>query len=124
MTSGGYKKFEKTNPQKIISLTNIQEIKLIEERDEGVFIGSGVTYTELVAGFKSFKGPRYQALEVLSTAVENIATVQLRNVASLVGGILWGHPASDVLPILTVAKAVLQVKSLGGSSTTINVDER
>ena len=37
-----------------------------------------------------------------------------RNVATLVGGILWDHSASDMLPILTVAKAVLLVESEEG----------
>ena len=73
--TGGYKKFEKQNPQKIISLRHIKEIKNIEERDDGVFIGAGVTYTELVAGLKRFHGiAAFRALEVLGTAVENRTT--------------------------------------------------
>ena len=122
---GGYKKFEKQSPQKIISLCLIKEIKNIEERDDGVFIGAGVTYTELVSGLKRFHGiAAFKALEVLGTAVENIATVQLRNVARLIGGILWNQPASDLLPILSVAKAVLKVRSPDGVIFRMPVDKR
>ena len=84
-----------------------------------------MTYTELVAGLKRFHGiAAFKALEVLGTAVENIATVQLRNVASLIGGILWNHPASDLLPILSVAKAVLKVRSPDGVIFRMPVDKR
>ena len=84
-----------------------------------------MTYTELIAGLKRFHGiTAFRALEVLTTAVENIATVQLRNVASLIGGILWNHAASDVLPILCVAKAALKVRSPDGVIFRMPVDKR
>jgi hypothetical protein len=41
-----------------------------------------------------------QSLEVLLRILRNLATPQLRNVATMGGTVMWGHAASDILPLL------------------------
>ena len=41
--------------------------------------------------------------------IKCLATEQVRNVASLGGSLLWGHPASDVIPFLIVSGASLEI---------------
>ena len=37
--------------------------------------------------------------------IKNLATTQVRNVASLGGTLLWDHPGSDMIPLLLAAGA-------------------
>ena len=37
--------------------------------------------------------------------IKNLATTQVRNVASLGGTLLWDHPGSDMIPFLLAAGA-------------------
>jgi CO/xanthine dehydrogenase FAD-binding subunit len=50
--------------------------------------------------FRPTSSEGQQSLEVLQRILCNLATPQLRNVATMGGTVMWGHAASDILPLL------------------------
>jgi hypothetical protein len=50
--------------------------------------------------FRPTSSEGQQSLDVLLRMLRNLATPQLRNVATMGGTVMWGHAASDILPLL------------------------
>jgi xanthine dehydrogenase/oxidase len=63
-----------------------------------------------------------KTLRVLLGILKNLATAQLRNIATLAGTIMWGHPASDILPLLRVCGASLVVVGNNSQKRIVEVD--
>jgi CO/xanthine dehydrogenase FAD-binding subunit len=97
------------NPSCLIDVTNIPELRKIEEKDGRVSIGSAVTHSEIVS---SLLVRRYG--RILSEAASEIGSPQIRNVGTIGGNIINASPAADTLPPLMVLDAVAQVTSREG----------
>jgi 4-hydroxybenzoyl-CoA reductase beta subunit len=76
-------KYGVKNPELIISLSNISELKKIEEKPEGLFIGSMISLVELTKQ-KSIR----KKFPVLSYAAKCVASPQIRNMGTIGGNIL------------------------------------
>jgi xanthine dehydrogenase iron-sulfur cluster and FAD-binding subunit A len=111
--TGHYKKFEKKKLRNIVDLSGISDLKIIEKQSSGFKIGSGVSFTKLrmflsnVIANESEGGISF--FEELSAIVDNLATEQVRNVATVGGHIMWAHPASDIIPLLIVSGATMAI---------------
>jgi len=96
-------------PSCLIDVTNIPELKKIEERNGMISIGAAVTHSEIASSSIIKKYGR-----VLSDAVAEIGSPQIRNVGTIGGNIINASPAADTLPPLMVLDAVARVTSREG----------
>ncbi len=96
-------------PKVLISLRGLVEFKGIRESAETIFIGSGVTLREME------KSPLIKALfPALHDAVCDMASVQIRNVATLGGNIVNASPGADsAAPLLIHEAEVLLIRADG-----------
>jgi len=100
---------EDHNPQCLIDITRISELRKIEERDGMVFIGAAVTYSEIVSSPLVKKYGR-----VLYDAASEVGSPQIRNLGTIGGNIINASPAADTIPPLMVLDAVGRVMSREG----------
>jgi len=102
-------KLRRKEPKHIISLTKIKELDYIVEEDLGVRIGAA---TKL----RSLEKSRvvYEKFEALYQAVNSIASIQVRNMGTLVGNICNASPAADSAPPLLIYEAIATAQSLEG----------
>jgi len=100
---------EDHNPQCLIDITRISELRKIEERDGIVFIGAAVTYSEIVSSPLVKKYGR-----VLYDAASEVGSPQIRNLGTIGGNIINASPAADTIPPLMVLNAVGRVMSREG----------
>ncbi len=93
-------------PSCLIDITQIPELRRIEEEDGRISIGAAVTHSELAS---SPLLRRYA--KVLSDAAGKVGSPQIRNVGTIGGNIVNASPAADTLPPLMVLNAVAHVIS-------------
>ena len=96
-------------PSCLIDVSNIPELRRIEEKDGTVSVGAAVTHSEIASSSIIKKYGK-----VLSDAVAEIGSPQIRNVGTIGGNIINASPAADTLPPLMVLDAVAQVTSREG----------
>jgi CO/xanthine dehydrogenase FAD-binding subunit len=96
-------------PSFLVDVTNIPELRKIEERDGRIFIGAAATHSEIASSSIIKKYGR-----ILSDAVAEIGSPQIRNVGTIGGNIINASPAADTLPPLMVLDAVARVTSREG----------
>ena len=86
---------KKYAPQVLISLRGIEGLSYIREEDGGLRIGALTTHRELE------KSPLVrERLGALADAVDNLGSVQIRNVATIGGNICNAAPSADTAPPL------------------------
>ena len=93
----------------VIDITSIKELQNIEERDKKIRIGSGVTFSKLMASdlIKNNINVLYQAAKVCGS-------VQIRNRGTIGGNIINASPAAESIPPLMVLNALLILVSKEG----------
>jgi CO/xanthine dehydrogenase FAD-binding subunit len=101
---------EKPPFDRVVDITRIAEMKVIERRGEEIVVGAGVTFTEAAES----------ALlrEVATCLVEACLSVggpAIRNAGTLGGNTANAAACADSLPALACLDAVAHVRSLGGS---------
>lgn len=96
-------------PSCLIDVTNVPELRRIEEKDGKVSIGAAVTHSEIVS---SALVRRYGG--VLSEAASKIGSPQIRNIGTIGGNIVNASPAADTVPPLMVLDAIAHVVSKEG----------
>jgi carbon-monoxide dehydrogenase medium subunit len=94
----------------IVDLTEIPEMKLLELRDERLFVGAGVTVSRIARD--PLAATHAQAL---TEACNLIGGPQVRNVATLGGNVAHALPAADGTIALTALDAVAEVASVAGT---------
>jgi len=98
-----------TVPDAVIDLKGIGELKYLEERDGAIYIGAAVTWTELIESEmikKSTPG--------LWEAADLVASVGVRNTATLVGNLCNAVPSLEGGSPLYVRDAVVFLESKSG----------
>ncbi len=99
-------------PQVLISLRGIEGLSYIQEEDGGLRIGALTTHRELE------KSPLVkERFGALADAVDNLGSVQIRNVATIGGNICNAAPSADTAPPLLVLGASVRIKGSGGERT-------
>lgn len=96
-------------PQYLIDITRIEGLRRIEERNGMIFVGAGVTHSELASSPLVRKYGK-----VLSEAASWVGSPQIRNLGTLGGNIINASPAADTLPPLMVLDAIGRVVSKEG----------
>jgi guanine deaminase len=88
----------------VVFIDHLKELKSIEEKENGLYIGAACTYSELL---QSDLVP-----SVLKKAIKQIASPAIRNRGTIGGNLCNASPAGDTLPLLTLfnAKLVLACK--------------
>jgi CO/xanthine dehydrogenase FAD-binding subunit len=95
-------------PEAIVYIAEIPELKSIEERDEYLSIGGAVTYREIM------ESTLCQKLSGLIQAVAEVGSPPIRNVATPAGNIANGAPAADCNVILLALDADVVLASKDG----------
>ena len=94
----------KFNLEALIDISRIGELKLIEEDGDFIRLGAGVTHNQAA------KSPLIQEkARVLSQASREVGSLQIRNVATLVGNIVSAQPAADAAVALVALGAVAEI---------------
>ncbi len=96
-------------PDYLIDLKSIEELKRIDVNSESLFVGSNVTFSDLIRSSEvREKAP------ALWEASKTVASVGVRNRATLVGNICSAVPSADSAPPLLVLKAIVVVRGRNG----------
>ncbi len=100
---------EDQNPQLIIDVTRIEELRKIEEKNGTISVGAAVTHSEIASSLLIKKYAK-----VLCDAASEIGSPQIRNLGTIGGNIVNASPAADTLPPLMVLNAIGKVVSKEG----------
>ena len=104
----------KKSAENEIFLNRIEEIKQVEQTEDTLRIGAGITYRELLANDL--------IPEVLKEAIRGIASPAIRNLGTMAGNICNASPAGDTLPVLYALDAkIVLVHSVSGKMQTRKV---
>jgi carbon-monoxide dehydrogenase medium subunit len=103
-------KHKTRKPDNVIDVKGIEEFNKLEEREEGLFIGSTITCNDLIDSELVNKD-----YKILADAALEVAAHQVRNRATVVGNLCTTSPGADMFPSLLVLKTKVLVKSKDGS---------
>lgn len=96
-------------PEAIIDISGLPEMQLLEVRDDGLHIGSMVTFAALSASDAARK-----YAPALKAAVSEIGSPQIRNIGTIGGNIATASPAGDSLPALVAHDALIVLSAKTG----------
>jgi CO/xanthine dehydrogenase FAD-binding subunit len=94
----------------LIDITEIDELKTIKLIDEMVIIGAAVTHNEV-----NKSDLIKEAASALSEACGTVGSLQIRNIATVVGNVVNAQPAADAAVALMALRADAEVTSLNGT---------
>jgi xanthine dehydrogenase FAD-binding subunit len=95
------------NIRQLIDIGQIEQLKIIEKKDDYMTIGAGVTFSELN------NSPVIQDhFPLLAKAASTIGSLQIRNRATIGGNFCNNAPCADSVPPLLVYDASIRILSL------------
>ena len=97
------------NPEALICLDRIEELKRVEDRGESIRIGACATHAQLIDDLLITN-----LLPVLRQAIKGIGSPLVRNMGTIGGNICTASPAGDTLPPLFALKAEVELCSKEG----------
>ncbi|TRY72731.1 hypothetical protein TCAL_00262 [Tigriopus californicus] len=100
-----------------ININNIPELHEYSLANNTLEIGSATTLSQFEAILK--KEPTSPISAVFLISLRKLASPQIRNVATLGGSILWGHPSSDLMPIYMGLGCSILVQTMDESQTVL-----
>jgi CO/xanthine dehydrogenase FAD-binding subunit len=101
--------FQTLKESRFVNLWRLDELRGIERRDDGLWIGALATYTDAI---RSDLVRRY--LPMLTDAAGQVGGVQIQNRGTIGGNIANASPAGDTLPVWAAAEATVVLQSAGG----------
>ncbi|MBB6479568.1 FAD binding domain-containing protein [Spirochaeta isovalerica] len=108
---------EVRRPELLIDLKKIDELSRLEEKDGSVHIGAAVTYSELIRSDLI-----HDKLPGIWESSRLVASVGIRNSATMVGNICNAVPSAESAAPLMVRGAMIHIASSSGSRTVPAVD--
>ena len=99
-------KEELLKPEVVIDVKGITELNKIEISDNNIFFGAGVTFTDILESDQL-----KEKLPILWEASETVASIGIRNRATLTGNICSAVPSLDSAPALLVYDAEILIQS-------------
>lgn len=93
-------------PQAVVDIKALQELQVLELKNKKLTIGGRITFTDLIAS-----DVVHQKFPILWESARTVASVGIRNRATLVGNICSAVPCMDSAPALMVYDAELVLKS-------------
>ena len=108
----------KINPDLIIDISGINEMKYIKEDDENLLIGSLTTFTELEEDQLINKYAK-----CLAEAAQDLGSKQIRNRGTIGGNIGNAAPAGDCLPALMVLEGKVLIIDSEGKTEELPIED-
>jgi xanthine dehydrogenase/oxidase len=106
-------------PRSKISLNHVRELHKVEWNEDGVVIGAGISIQDLVAELEeripTLPDERTTGLKALHNQCRFFANNQVRNVATVGGGIVNFSHYSDLIPVWVATRATLNFWGPSGS---------
>ena len=100
--------FDRRRPERIMDLTRVAELELLEHDGDDLVIGAGVTHARLASELgRDAPG--------LAIAARTVGSPQIRNRGTLGGNLATASPAGDALPPLVAAGARVELASAAGT---------
>lgn len=100
---------KKINPEYLIDITKIEELKQIKDFNHHIIIGSMATFTDIL------ENPIFnKRFTCIRDCAEMMGSPQIRNRATLGGNIINGAAAADIVPCLMSLEAVLIMENENG----------
>ena len=103
--------FDRRRPEVLLNLNEVPELRGWSRENGTLRFGSGLTYTEVMAGEVG------EALPALREASRTVGSPQIRNRGTLGGNLGTASPAGDALPPLLVEEASVELASVRGVRT-------
>ncbi len=103
-------------PVSILSLSRIAELRDFEVSGSELYLGSGITFSKLVAP------PLAELVPGLAQAARTVGSPQIRNAGTIGGNLATASPAGDTLPILLALDARVEISSLN-SVRSLRINE-
>lgn len=97
---------KKIDPEVIIDVSGIEEIKYIREENGEIFLGAATTFTEI--GCSELLDDR---LKGLKKSARLVGSPLIRNRGTIGGNICHGSPAADIVPPLLALDARVIIRS-------------
>jgi xanthine dehydrogenase/oxidase len=111
-TDIGYlEKYAFQHPDRKTLLDGVSELKGISDEGDSVVLGAGVTIEEL---YQAFRESPDSGLKALSNQCRYFANTQIRNHATLGGGIISFNSYGDLVPVWIANRAVLNFSTADG----------
>lgn len=110
-------KKHRTSPERLLSISKIEEMKRLDLSADGLKIGSGVTISDIAAS--SLIASKWSAL---CAGAKSLGSPQIRNLATIGGNIGSASPAADMPPSLISYGATLVLKKIAGERV-LSMDE-
>lgn len=92
----------------VLDLSRVAGLRCISETDEGIVIGAGATWTDLL------NAPLPKAFDGLKQAAREVGSIQIQNRATVMGNLCNASPAADGVPPLLVLDAQVRLFSRRG----------
>jgi len=102
-------KLRLNQPEKLINITGIAELKGIKEEDGEIVIGAATTHAEIMRN-NIIKNK----LPFFSEGASMIGDIQVRNHGTIGGSLAHADPASDWTALVLAADAAIEVKGCNG----------
>jgi CO/xanthine dehydrogenase FAD-binding subunit len=103
--------FDRARPPALLNLNEVQELRGWSSTNGELWLGAGLTYTELM------QKPLADQLPALAEAARTVGGPQIRNRGTIGGNLGTASPAGDALPPLLVFGAQVKVASVRGERT-------
>ena len=101
-------------PELLVSISRIDELKVIVESDGWIKIGAGCLVADLVESDIIKKN-----IEALSESAENLGSPLVRNLATIGGNLGSARPAAELPPALMAYDARLKLQCHGNERTVV-----
>ena len=104
-----YLRHEKAPFDRLVDISRVPELKLIERRDDRIVVGAAVTFAEAA------ESPLLNRMaSCLAEAARSVGGPAIRNAATLGGNVINAAPCADSLPPLACLDAAAHLCSLAG----------
>jgi CO/xanthine dehydrogenase FAD-binding subunit len=100
---------KKINPSVLVDISGIEELKELRLDGDVIRIGAGVTHNQVAKSALI-----QEKAGVLAMASREVGSLQIRNVATLVGNVVSAQPAADAAIALVALDAVAEIIGVDG----------
>jgi CO/xanthine dehydrogenase FAD-binding subunit len=101
----------------LVDIRKIPELNIVEERGTDIYIGAGVTHTQLVNNRII-----NNKAKVLSEAAQTVGSLQVRNIGTVGGNVVNAQPAADTAVALVSLDAKAEIISTDQSKQIVSVE--
>lgn len=107
-----------SSTEAVIDISSIPDIRNIFIQNGELYIGSAVTFSEIL-----HSSVIREHVPVLAEAARQIAGPQIRNLATIGGNVVNASPAADAIPPLLVLNAMVSIIGAGGGSREVYLEQ-